>query len=68
MRCAVVLVLVGQFAAQPVVAWQSRRIEAAADARALELVRDPAGQVALQRGFVIDDLVDPNPPAWVRLL
>jgi len=64
---AVVLVL-AQFVASPVVAWESRRVEAAADARALELVRDPAGQVALQRGFVIDDLSDPDPPTWVRLL
>lgn len=65
---AVVVLLVGQFLAQPAVAWQSRRVEAAADARALELARDPAGQVALQRGFVTDDLVDPSPPLWVELL
>lgn len=63
-----VALVVGQFVTTPVVAWESRRVEAAADARALELVRDPAGQVALQRGFVIDDLSDPDPPAWVRLL
>ncbi len=65
---AVVAVLVAQFVATPVVAAQSRQVEAAADARALELVRDPAGQVALQRGFVTDDLVDPDPPGWVELL
>ncbi len=65
---AVVTVMVAQFVATPVVAAQSRRVEAAADARALELVRDPAGQIALQRGFVVDDLVDPDPPAWVELL
>lgn len=65
---AVVVVLVAQFLGEPVVAWQSRRVEAAADARALELVRDPAGQVALQRGFVTDDLSDPAPPLWVELL
>lgn len=64
----VVVLLVAQFVAQPVVAWESRRVEAAADARALELVRDPAAQVDLQRGFVIDDLADPEPPQWVRLL
>lgn len=63
-----VALMVTQFLAVPVVAWESRRVEAAADARALELVRDPAGQVALQRGFVTDDLTDPDPPAWVRLL
>jgi STE24 endopeptidase len=65
---AVVVVLVAQFVASPVVAWQSRRVEAAADARALELTRDPAAQVALQRGFVVDDLSDPTPPTWVELL
>lgn len=64
---AAVVVLVVQTLTAPVVAWQSRLVEEAADARALELVRDPAGQVALQRGFVTDDLADPSPPAWVRL-
>lgn len=64
----VVAVLVVEFLVSPVLAAQSRRVEAAADARALELVRDPAGQVALQRGFVTDDLVDPDPPLWVELL
>lgn len=64
----VVALLVVQLLAMPVVSWESRRAEAAADARALELVRDPAGQVALQRGFVTDDLVDPTPPGWVRAL
>lgn len=65
---AAVALVVAQFVATPVVAWQSRRVEAAADARALELVGDPAGQVALQRGFVVDDLSDPTPPTWVRIL
>lgn len=64
----VVAIMLAQFATMPVVAWESRRVEAAADARALELVRDPAAQVELQRGFVIDDLADPDPPRWVRLL
>ena len=65
---AVVAVLLVQFAATPLVAAQSRRVEAAADARALELVRDPAGQVALQRDLVTENLVDPDPPLWVELL
>ncbi len=65
---AVAVVVTLQLLGQPVVAWQSRRIEAAADARTLELVREPAGFVALSRGFVLDDLADPDPPAWVRLL
>lgn len=65
---AVVAVLLVEFAVAPVVAWESRRVEAAADARALELVGDPAAQVELQRGFVIDDLADPDPPGWVELL
>ena len=65
---AVVAVLLVEFAVAPVVAWESRRVEAAADARALVLVGDPAAQVELQRGFVIDDLADPDPPRWVELL
>jgi STE24 endopeptidase len=65
---AVAVVVTLQLLGQPVVAWQSRRVEAAADARTFELVRDPAGFVGLSRGFVERDLSDPNPPAWVRLM
>ncbi len=60
-------VVVLELVALPVVAWESRRAEAAADHRALELTDDPAGLVAVTRGFVLEDLADPTPPAWVRL-
>ena len=63
-----VVVLVVQLVTGPLVAAQSRRVEAAADARALELTRDPAAQVSLQRRFVTEDLTDPDPPRWVELL
>lgn len=60
------VVVVFQLATSPLVAWDSRRAEAAADHRALELTRDPAAVVSLHRGFVVADLADPTPPAWVR--
>jgi STE24 endopeptidase len=46
----------------------SRRYEAEADWRALELTHDPAADRGLMRRFVGDNLADPSPPAWSRLL
>jgi STE24 endopeptidase len=46
----------------------SRRAEAAADARAVALTRDPATLLATTRVFTVRDLSAPRPPAWVRLL
>ncbi|MFA9429257.1 M48 family metalloprotease [Egicoccus sp. AB-alg2] len=46
----------------------SRRAEAAADARAVELTRDPTTLLATTRVFTVRDLSAPQPPAWTRVL
>jgi Zn-dependent protease with chaperone function len=46
----------------------SRRYEAEADWLALRATGDPASDVALQRHFVLTGLVDPDPPAWARIV
>lgn len=63
---AVVTLLV--LASLPVQSVVSRRAEAAADDVALELTRDPAVAVAVQRALALANLSDPDPPRWaVRL-
>lgn len=64
----VVLVVVGQLVAAPVVMGASRRAERAADHQALVLTEEPASMVATARTFVVRDLSNPSPPGWVRLL
>lgn len=51
----------------PVVAWSSRRAEAAADLGALELTGDPTTFCAMQYGLTERNLSDPAPPTWQRL-
>lgn len=58
----------GQIVAAPVTSWSSRRAEAAADHRALELTRAPTPFISTQRTFVVRDLADPSPPDWVTVL
>lgn len=53
---------------QPVGFWQSRRVEAAADAASLELGADPATVVRLQRRLAIDNLSPMERPTWQVLL
>lgn len=52
----------------PLVGVVSRRTEIAADRRSLDLSADPLAHVQLLRMLVIEDLVDPDPPRWSRLL
>lgn len=59
---AVVLLLAVVFT--PVGRWSSRRSEAAADARALELTADPEGYRAMMAGLARRNLSDPYPPRW----
>lgn len=67
---AVVLaaVAVGELAATPVANLVSRRAEAAADARAVELTQEPDLLLATTRVFTVRDLSDPDPPQVVRWL
>lgn len=58
---AVVAVL--QLVSLPLVNGQSRRVEASADHRALELTDDPETLIRSVRSFTVRDLADPDPPA-----
>jgi STE24 endopeptidase len=40
----------------------SRKVEARADGFALELTRDPAAQIALERRLAVSNVSDPDPP------
>ena len=46
----------------------SRKVEARADAYALELTDDPAAFISLERKLSTSNVSDPDPPAWVKLL
>jgi STE24 endopeptidase len=52
----------------PAQAFVSRRIEARADAHALELTGDPATFEAMQQRLGGVNLSDPDPPAWEQTL
>lgn len=65
---AVAVVAVLELAGQPVVNGLSRRAEAAADARAIELTDDAASVIRTVRAFTVRDLVPPRAPGVVRVL
>ena len=46
----------------------SRRVEARADSFALELTRDPAAFVAMQKRLALTNLADPQPPGVLQFL
>jgi STE24 endopeptidase len=46
----------------------SRRYEAEADWLALRVTDDPASDIATQRRFALTGLVDPDSPAWARIV
>ena len=46
----------------------SRRVEARADAYALRLTHDTKSFVAVERKLAKDNLGDPDPPGWLRVL
>lgn len=63
----VAVIAVAMLAASPVVAWTSRRAEAAADLGSLQLTDAYGDYCAVQRGLVERNLSDPAPPTWARL-
>lgn len=65
---AALVAALGQLVALPVASLVSRRAEATADHRAIELSRDPGTWIATVRTFVVRDLADPEPPAWTTFL
>ncbi|MEV8507609.1 M48 family metallopeptidase [Actinoplanes sp. NPDC051475] len=60
----IALVTLAGLAGGPVQALVSRRVEARADAHALELTGDPATFEAMQRRLGTVNLSDPDPPVW----
>ncbi|MEV4637334.1 M48 family metallopeptidase [Actinoplanes sp. NPDC049548] len=60
----IALVTLAGLVGGPVQALVSRRVEARADAHALELTGDPATFEAMQRRLGTVNLSDPDPPAW----
>jgi STE24 endopeptidase len=46
----------------------SRNVERSADAYALGLTQDPAALIGVQRRLAIDNVSDPDPPRWLRVL
>ncbi len=65
---ALLVVAIFQLASAPLANHVSRRMEAEADWRALQVTRDPAALEGLMLGFSETGLGDPDPPTWVQLL
>ena len=65
---ALLVVVVFQLVTAPVANAISRRLEAEADWKALQVTEDPASLEGLMVGFSKTSLGDPNPPGWVQLL
>jgi STE24 endopeptidase len=60
--------LVAEVLMSPLLAAQTRRIESAADARAVVLTGEVEPWLVTLRAFTVDDLADPDPPRWAALL
>jgi len=65
---ALLVVALLQLATAPAANAISRRMEAEADWKALQVTRDPAALEDLMVGFSDTSLGDPDPPAWVELM
>ena len=64
----VCLVMIAEVVTTPLIAAHSRRIEVAADARAVALAGAVEPWIVMVRAFTVDDLADPEPPRWAALL
>jgi STE24 endopeptidase len=65
---ALFVVAVYMFATAPLSNLISRRMEAEADWKALQVTRDPDALAGVMRGFTETSLADPQPPAWTQQL
>ena len=65
---ALLVVAIFQLATAPLANHISRRMEAEADWKALEVTRDPAALEGLMVGFSKTGLGDPDPPGWAQLV
>jgi STE24 endopeptidase len=64
---ALLVATIAGLAVTPLTNAVSRRYEAEADWTALSATRDPDAGRNLFRNFVVTDLQDPDPPAWVHV-
>ena len=64
---SLLVLVVLNLAAVPIYNVISRQLEREADWVALETTRDPASAAGLFRGFTVESLNDPTPPAWAHL-
>ena len=65
---ALLVVVIFQLLTAPLANTISRRMEAEADWKALQVTRDPASLEGLMVDFSKTGLGDPDPPAWVQLM
>jgi Zn-dependent protease with chaperone function len=65
---ALLVVAIYQLATAPIANHISRRLEAEADWKALQVTDDPAALEGLMLGFSKTGLGDPDPPGWVQLM
>jgi len=65
---ALLVVALMQLVASPLQNWISRRMEAEADWKALQLTHDPRDFEHLMLGFQTTSLEDPVPPTWAYVL
>ena len=65
---ALLVLVVLQFAALPLLNAITRNLEAEADWVALETTEDPEAMSSLWRGFAAEAMADPSPPTWSYLL
>jgi STE24 endopeptidase len=65
---ALLVVAIYQLATAPIANHISRRLEAEADWKALQVTEDPAALEGLMLGFSKTGLGDPDPPRWVQLV
>ena len=65
---ALIVVAVFQLATAPLSNHISRRMEAEADWKALQVTQDPAALQGVMQGFASTSLGDPDPPAWAEQL
>ncbi len=65
---ALIVAAVFQLATAPAANWVTRRMEAEADWKALEVTRDPGSVEGAMVGLSETSLGDPDPPAWTQLV
>jgi len=65
---ALLVAVIFQLATAPLSNWISRRMEAEADWKALEVTRNPDALEGVMRAFAETSLSDPDPPLWAELM